>query len=118
MNNETCIHGGTSPINLLKELHYNQGGSGRHLCPTCAFEEGFIIGGSNNWKSYVEYCRTLIDGESCPEKSIAPKSILIRLGENQGGSGRHKCTNCAFKQGFEARSEEHTSELQSRPHLV
>jgi hypothetical protein len=100
-NNETCIHGGVSPILLLAELHHSQAGSGRHRCPTCAFEQGFNLGSSGNWHSYEEYCNTLKDSEICQIGSIAPSHILSILGENQGGTGRHKCTNCAFKQGFE-----------------
>lgn len=101
MNNETCIHGGVSPISLLEKLHHSQAGSGRHRCPTCAYEQGFIIGSSKKWNSYVEYCNSITDGEKCQIGSVAPASILNSLGGNQGGTGRHKCTNCAFKQGFE-----------------
>lgn len=100
-NNETCIHGGVSPISLLEELHISQAGSGRHRCPTCAYEQGFNLGSSGIWNSYVDYCNTLKDSETCQIGSIAPVHILSNLGENQGGTGRHKCTNCAFKQGFE-----------------
>ena len=53
-NNETCIHGGVSPISLLAELHNSQAGSGRHRCPTCAYEQGFNLGSSGNWKSYED----------------------------------------------------------------
>lgn len=60
-NNETCIHGGVSPISLLAELHHSQAGSGRHRCPTCAYEQGFNLGSSGNWHSYDEYCNTLKD---------------------------------------------------------
>ncbi|GAB7258295.1 protein NO VEIN domain-containing protein [Polaribacter sp. OB-PA-B3] len=100
MNNETCIHGGISPVSLLQNLHHNQGGSGRHHCPTCAFEEGFILGSSNKWKNYDDYCSVLTDDEKCPQGSVASSIILKSLGVNQGGTGRHKCTNCAFKEGF------------------
>ena len=100
MNNETCIHGGISPVSLLENLHNSQAGSGRHRCPICAYEQGFTLGSTKQWGSYEEYCATLTDGEKCQMGSIAPTSILINLGENQGGTGRHKCTNCAFKQGF------------------
>ncbi len=101
MNNETCIHGGVSPITLLSNLHHSQAGSGRHRCPTCAYEQGFILGSTGNWKSYEEYCASLVDPEVCQNGAIAPTYILSNLGDNQGGTGRHKCTNCAFKQGFE-----------------
>jgi hypothetical protein len=100
-NNETCIHGGVSPISLLSELHHSQAGSGRHRCPTCAYELGFILGSSGNWRTYEDYCNTLKDSEICQIGSIAPSHILSNLGDNQGGTGRNKCTNCAFKQGFE-----------------
>lgn len=90
-----------SPISLLAELHHSQAGSGRHRCPTCAYEQGFNLGSSGNWNSYEEYCNTLTDSENCQIGSIAPSHILSNLGDNQGGTGRHKCTNCAFKQGFE-----------------
>jgi Domain of unknown function (DUF3883) len=100
-NNETCIHGGVSPASLLAELHNSQAGSGRHRCPTCAYEQGFNIGSSGNWNSYEEFCNTLKDPEICQVGSIAATYILSNLGDNQGGTGRHKCTNCAFKQGFE-----------------
>lgn len=100
-NNETCIHGGVLPVSLLAELHPSQAGSGRHRCPTCAYEQGFNLGSSSNWHSYEEYISELTDKETCPTGSVAPTHILSVLGENQGGTGRHKCTNCAFKQGFQ-----------------
>jgi hypothetical protein len=52
MNNETCIHSGISPINLLKELHHSQTGSVRHWCPTCAYEQGFKLGSSKQWLQF------------------------------------------------------------------
>lgn len=100
-NNETCIHGGVSPVTLLASLHHSQGGSGRHKCPICAYEQGFQLGSSKVWKTYESYCKTLKDPETCKEGNVAPTSILESLGDNQGGTGRHKCTNCAFRQGFE-----------------
>lgn len=121
-NNETCIHGGVSPISLLAELHHSQAGSGRHHCPTCAFEQGFNLGSSGNWNNYDEYCNNLKDSEICQIGSIAPSHILSNLGDNQGGTGRHKCTNCAFKKGFEVGVLENgiqgiTIEVVSAPNL-
>lgn len=100
-NNETCIHGANSPVDFLMSLQNNQGGSGRHRCPTCAYENGFNIATSTNWDSFSSYIKTVITKESCPHGSIAPTDILLSLGDNQGGHGRHKCTNCAFNQGFQ-----------------
>ncbi|HPS30828.1 MAG TPA: DUF3883 domain-containing protein [bacterium] len=100
-NNETCIHGGVSPVSLLDSLHSSQAGSGRHKCPTCAYEQGFNIGSSKKWISYKEYCASLKNPETCQLKNTASAAIMANLGNNQGGPGRHKCTICAFKQGFE-----------------
>lgn len=103
-NNETCIHGGVLPRQFLSNLHRSQAGWGRHRCPTCAYEQGFIAGSNNQWNSYANYCNSFNakDTEICDYGSIVPISILQNLGENQGGTGRHKCTYCAFKEGFEA----------------
>lgn len=101
MNNEICIHGGALPNGVLAQLHDSQAGSGRHRCPTCAYEQGFLLGSSKKWNSYKEFCLSISNGESCRAGSVAPSHVLINLGENQGGTGRHKCTNCAFKKGFE-----------------
>ncbi|MBP6055772.1 MAG: DUF3883 domain-containing protein [Cytophagaceae bacterium] len=102
-NNETCIHYGVSPKSLLDNLHHSQAGKGRHRCPTCAYEHGYILGSSNVWKSYEDYCGTLVENEkeTCKEGSTVSIKTLLDLGENQGGLGRHKCTNCAFKAGFD-----------------
>ena len=98
--NETCLHGGVAPVDLLTKLHRCQGGKGRHRCPNCAYEHGYIIGSSKKWLSYDSYCNSITDFESCNMGSLTLTHILISLGENQGGTGRHKCTNCAFKEGF------------------
>lgn len=102
MNNETCIHGGIVPVKFLEELHHSQAGSGRHRCPTCAYEQGFLLGSSQKWKTYKDYCESIDEGERCQIGNTAPTNILGNLGDNQGGTGRHKCTNCAFRKGFEA----------------
>ncbi len=111
-NNETCIHGGVAPVSLLDSLHASQAGSGRHRCPTCAYEEGFLLGSSKLWKSYTSFSKEYNahkDYEFCKHDSGTPTSILRGLGDNQGGTGRHKCTNCAFKQGFEVGLSEYTA---------
>lgn len=52
--------------------------------------------------NYNDYCTVFKNElEVCKHGNFAPIQILLNLGENQGGSGRHKCTNCAFKKGFE-----------------
>ncbi len=104
MKNETCIHGGIAPIKTLKELPESQAGAGRHKCPTCAYETGYSLGCSKQWNSYDQYLSSIEDIYelvTCNNKSTVPTKILSELGENQGGLGRHKCCNCAFKEGFE-----------------
>lgn len=83
-NNETFIHGANSPIELLTSLPNSQGGSGRHRCPTCAYENGFNIATSKNWDSFSSYIKTVLTKESCSHESIAPTDILLSLGVNQG----------------------------------
>ena len=87
MNNETCIHGGNSPVELLASLHRNQGGTGRHKCPTCAYESGFNIGSSKDWGSFSSYIETINNKESCTHENLAPTDILLSLGLSQGGTG-------------------------------
>lgn len=99
--NETCLHGAVLPKTYLSNLHKNQGGSGRHKCPTCSYEKGFHLGSSQIWNSYNDYAKSVLDPESCPLGSVTSSAVLASLGENQGGTGRHRCTNCAFKAGFE-----------------
>jgi hypothetical protein len=74
-NNETCIHGGVSPISLLAELHHSQAGSGRHRCPTYAYEQGFNLGSSGNWNSYEKYCNTLTESKN-ERRQFTPTFLL------------------------------------------
>ena len=37
--------------------------------------------------------------EECRHGNLAPRNLLVRLPESQGGLGRHKCPNCAFQLG-------------------
>jgi hypothetical protein len=103
MKIETCLHGGVAPINMLQQLHQSQAGTGRHRCPTCAYEFGYSLGSTHKWNDYSEYLSSLdnLELETCNSNSKVPTIILSKLGENQGGPGRHKCCNCAFVQGFE-----------------
>jgi hypothetical protein len=99
-NNETCNHGAVAPVSLLSTLHDSQAGSGRHKCPVCAYEQGFFLSSSRRFTSYEEYLQTVADREECQISISASSSILRNLGPSQAGSGRHKCTNCAFRDGF------------------
>lgn len=40
--------------------------------------------------------------ETCAHGKVAPLGRLRKLHESQAGTGRHKCTNCAYERGFTA----------------
>ena len=41
---EPCPHGKAAPVSVLTGLPDNQGGTARHKCPVCAYEEGLKAG--------------------------------------------------------------------------
>lgn len=47
-NNKTYIHGAVLPVGVLANLHDSQAGSGKHRCPTCAYEHGFFSEAQKN----------------------------------------------------------------------
>ena len=89
---ETCAHGKAAPLSILRELHDSQAGIGRHKCTNCAYEKGFTAGVSGAVNSE--------QSEQCNAGSATPISVLRALPESQAGSGRHKCTNCAYQSGY------------------
>lgn len=99
-NNETCAHDGVAPVALLDMLHRSQGGPGRHKCTVCAYEQGFLLGSSRRWNNYANFCDEIGELNTCKAGISAPARVLASLDVDQAGSGRHKCTNCAFKEGF------------------
>lgn len=90
-----CQHGSNSPVVALARLHDSQAGTGRHKCPNCAYQQGFQWG-----LTHDDFPTT--DLETCQIGLTAPRSVLSKLQGSQGGTGRHKCTVCAFNYGFEA----------------
>jgi hypothetical protein len=95
MIDERCQHGNDTPIVALARLHDSQAGAGRHKCPNCAYQQGF------QWGLTHDDFPTA-DLETCQIGLTAPRSVLSTLPVSQGGTGRHKCTVCAFNFGFEA----------------
>lgn len=95
MEIEYCSIGNNAPLKMLQDLHINQGQSGRHKCAICAFNEGYNNAINNS--SYL-----LKDLESCKDfrKNKIPIAINKKLHDYQGGTGRHKCTICAYNEGF------------------
>lgn len=106
MKYEACAHGNTAPYDTLDSLHEFQGGGTRHKCVVCAYTRGFEAGLMKRLG-----VASVDDGEArnCFKGSAAPKTVLEHLPKNQGGSGRHKCGICAYKQGYET--------ALSQPHL-
>lgn len=92
---ESCTHNCQAPTPTLNIIHDSQGGTGRHRCVVCAYSIGFDFG----QKAVVDQ---KVEVEECQEGSFAPKKVLATLPEGQGGTGRHKCTICAFQLGMEA----------------
>lgn len=113
MDFEECKHGSLISSDDLKNLHHNQGGTGRHRCPTCAFQLGYNVGSNGKYNDYKSFlANTEGDTEECPEGTVVPTDYLLIAGDNQGGYGRHKCCNCAFKLGFERAVETNNGLLQ------
>lgn len=100
MNNKECIHNSVAPHDLIDNLHDSQAGSGRHKCPSCAYENGYNLAVAGKWINYEDYSNVSEGLETCQISSSAPTSLLQSLPDYQGGVGRHKCTICAFKNGF------------------
>ncbi|MDQ1612162.1 MAG: hypothetical protein QOG00_2093 [Pyrinomonadaceae bacterium] len=89
----TCQHDKAAPTHMLKSLHRSQAGTGRHKCTNCAYALGLQTGLSSTVNTAPH--------EQCYVGSQAPQSLLADLPESQAGSGRHKCTICAYQQGYE-----------------
>ena len=51
--------------------------------------------------------------EKCDAGSAAPIFVLRSLPESQAGSGRHKCTNCAYQNGYDDGLFAHRRELEN-----
>ena len=41
---DTCQHGNKAPVSLMKKLPITQAGIGRHKCPVCSYQEGYVDG--------------------------------------------------------------------------
>ena len=108
MPNERCQHGSNTPVAALARLHDSQAGAGRHKCPNCAYQQGF------QWGLTHEDFPT-VDLETCQIGLTAPRSVLSKLPDSQGGTGRHKCTVCAFNYGFEAAQAKGTTTEKTSP---
>jgi hypothetical protein len=91
---ERCSHGKNAPVEMLRTLHESQAGTGRHRCPNCAYRLGFEYGLTHELFPTQGL-------EQCQVGKFAPTSILATLPGSQGGTGRHRCTVCAFNHGFE-----------------
>jgi len=101
---EQCRHGSVVPVDVLESLHDSQAGTGRHKCPNCAFQAGLEVGLSG---------KTIAgDVEECSKGSSTPHSLLKGLSDSQAGIGRHKCTNCAYQQGYKQGVSQRTKSVE------
>ncbi|MDR0229875.1 MAG: DUF3883 domain-containing protein [Flavobacteriaceae bacterium] len=101
MDLEYCDHKKELRTSFLEDLHHSQAGTGRHRCATCAYYMGYDLGCSGMYEDYDSFLSLYTEKEQCRDKSsVVPTKFLSLLGGNQGGSGRHKCCNCAFIAGF------------------
>jgi hypothetical protein len=107
MKNEACAHGNNAPHDTLDSLHDFQGGGTRHKCVVCAYARGFEAGLMK--RLGVAPAADGAEVKNCRQGGAAPKMVLEQLPKNQGGTGRHKCGICAYKQGYET--------ALSQPHL-
>lgn len=113
MPDEQCQHGQNAPIAVLVGLHDSQKGTGRHRCTNCAYQRGFEWG-------LVNATLPAVGLEQCQNGLFAPQNVLSHLPESQAGSGRHKCTICAYNHGFnDARAQALTPVVQPivQPHV-
>lgn len=88
-----CISNSFAPTSMLRELPENQGGTGRHLCCNCSYQQG-IADSNSGWEP--------VAGEivECQHGRMARLSMIEELHQNQGGTQRHKCVVCAYAIGF------------------
>ncbi len=110
-------------MSLVLSLHKNQGGSGRHKCVVCAYQEGVKFGGTSNAGAFIAFLdqRKIVPPVSVLEKynielpacirgNFAPTQMLKGLPVDQSQPGRHRCAVCAYvagvRHGLQLRTEE------------
>jgi hypothetical protein len=99
---ESCKHGKSAPQSILKNLHHSQAGSGRHKCTVCAYDEGLSNGVLERMGIATEFLKNYkeVDFEECEGGSLAPQQKICQLPDSQARTGRHKCTICAYQEGY------------------
>ena len=98
METITCDQNKSMPKNLIESLNFNQGGSGRHKCIICAYNNGLKDG-------EIKALDFASEGqiEECQHGRKALKSSIETIHINQKPTqGRHKCAICAYHLGYEA----------------
>ena len=95
MDNLSCDHGNSAPLEVLARLHTAHVQSGRRKCVICAYQQGYQLGGE---KIVAPLADKL---EKCQSGKMAPHKYLFDLPESQVGAGRQTCAVCAFNAGFE-----------------
>ncbi len=93
MKFEECQQGKKAENSFLKNLPPSQAGAGRHKCVICAY-----LAGIEDGSLLVMHDTSSL--EICQHGSIAPIEILENIHDNQARGGRHKCTVCAYHEGY------------------
>jgi hypothetical protein len=94
MSSQRCSHGRVAPTETLENLHDSQAGTGRHKCAVCAYDSGYRWGLEHPAPEGGQ-------SEECQQHVRVAKDILDGLPDSQAGAGRHKCVNCAYREGFD-----------------
>lgn len=102
MNNQTCIHNGIAPNNLIDCLHKLDINEEYNQCPICAYELGYLVGSSKKWISFNEYYEFSNNKIICKNGSAISESDLNIIKHNQTSFIENNCIVCAFKLGFES----------------
>ncbi len=112
-------HNGGDPVleQVVGELPENQGGTGRHRCPYCAYERGHRAGYEQEKGAIrasgqpggedpgTPASPATAEGKDCKAHRGGARhreGLMETLPRNQGGEGRHKCPYCAYDRGYEA----------------
>ena len=98
-NNQTCIHQAVAPTTLEECIHFEKE---ENICPTCAYEIGFLEGCSQRWSCYEDYISSKKDVSNCSIGTRYSKADFEIIRENQNFSSINSCIYCSFKAGFEA----------------
>ena len=95
MDNLSCDHGNSAPLEVLAKFHTSHVQAGQRKCVICAYQQGYQLGREKIVEPLVSNL------EQCQNGKKASAKYLFDLPESQVGEGRQTCAVCAFNVGFE-----------------